>query len=155
MRFTPFVRTAVGGDSALSDAMNLFIISEAERAKLLSVYIGLKTPVILSPNGINTGMFKPNDKSREEVLVTLSTAPCEGSKHSSTPLPTIGFEHQVVFVGKFADWKRLDCLLRAAAIYEKAIAESGEKVSDFEFVCCFEVGFFLYSCHLFSSFGCL
>ena len=27
----------------------------------------------------------------------------------------------VVFVGKFADWKRLDCLLRAATVYEKVL----------------------------------
>jgi glycosyltransferase involved in cell wall biosynthesis len=30
-----------------------------------------------------------------------------------------GFDAVVVFCGKFADWKRLDALLRAAAIYEQ------------------------------------
>ena len=35
---------------------------------------------------------------------------------------------QVTFVGKFADWKRLDALLSAAAIYEKEIAARGEKI---------------------------
>jgi glycosyltransferase involved in cell wall biosynthesis len=33
--------------------------------------------------------------------------------------PPDGFDAVVVFCGKFADWKRLDALLRAAAIYER------------------------------------
>ena len=33
--------------------------------------------------------------------------------------PPDGFDAVVAFVGKFAGWKRLDALLRAAAIYEK------------------------------------
>ena len=34
-------------------------------------------------------------------------------------MPAGGFDAVVVFCGKFADWKRLDALLRAAAIYEQ------------------------------------
>jgi glycosyltransferase involved in cell wall biosynthesis len=33
--------------------------------------------------------------------------------------PADGFDAVVAFCGKFADWKRLDALLRAAAIYEQ------------------------------------
>ena len=33
--------------------------------------------------------------------------------------PPDGFDAVVAFCGKFADWKRLDALLRAAAIYEQ------------------------------------
>ena len=78
MRFTPFVRTAVEGGSALAKATNCFIISEAERAKLLSVYDGLQTPVVLSPNGVNMNVFRPTGKTREEVLGSLQTFTYEG-----------------------------------------------------------------------------
>jgi len=128
MRFTPFVRTAIDGASAIAKATNCFIISAAERAKLLSVYDGVQTPVVLSPNGVNMNVFKPVDKTREQVLGGLTTAVYEGSGLTSAPLPTEGFTHMVVFVGKFADWKRLDTLMMAAVIYEKEIAERGEKV---------------------------
>jgi len=128
MRFTPFVRTAVEGGSALAKATNCFIISEAERAKLLSVYDGLQTPVVLSPNGVNMNVFRPTGKTREEVLGSLQTFTYEGCGWEATPLPTSGFTKMIVFVGKFADWKRLDCLLMAAAIYEKQMEEAGESV---------------------------
>uniref|UniRef100_A0A7S2BMT8 Glycosyl transferase family 1 domain-containing protein n=1 Tax=Haptolina brevifila TaxID=156173 RepID=A0A7S2BMT8_9EUKA len=128
MRFTPFVRTAVDGGSALAKAETIYIISEAERAKLLSVYEGLQTPITLSPNGVNMIIFHPQpDKTREAVLSALETKPYEGSGKEPQPLPS-SFTHMVVFVGKFADWKRLDCLLKAAAIYEKSIEEGGESV---------------------------
>ena len=130
MRFTPFVRTAIDGGSALAKAQNIFIISEAERGKLLTAYPDLQTPIVLSPNGVNMLIFHPDaEKSREAVLATLETKPYEGSGKSPQPVPSSpSFTHQVVFVGKFADWKRLDCLLGAAAIYEKRIEEAGESV---------------------------
>ena len=123
MRFTPLVRKV----DALSKAFNVFIISEAERGKLLSVYEGMKTPIVLSPNGVNTKIFKPLATSRSEVLGKLKTFHYEGSGESPKSLPT-EFSHMIVFVGKFADWKRLDCLLTAASQYEKMIAETGGKV---------------------------
>ena len=126
LRFTPLVRTGVGGSSALAQATNAFIISEAERAKLMAVYPSLTTPVVLSPNGVNQLIFRPSDKRREEVLSSLVTAPYEGSGLAPTPVPHEGWRHMVVFVGKFADWKRIDCLLRAAVTYEKTMGEAGE-----------------------------
>ena len=53
--------------SSPPQAKNCFIISEAERAKLLGAYPGLKTPVILSPNGVNMAIFKPPTLKREEA----------------------------------------------------------------------------------------
>ena len=80
--------------------------------------------VTLSPNGYNQDAFQkittPTDvyKDRKNVLKTFGTQPYEGSPHASVPVEG-DFDSVVVFCGKFADWKRLDALLHAAAIYEK------------------------------------
>ena len=64
--------------------------------------------VVLSPNGYNQDVFvpPPAGTDRAAVLARLITP------------PPGGFDAVVVFCGKFADWKRLDALLRAAALYE-------------------------------------
>src|SRR6476661_4086148 len=60
--------------------------------------------VVLSPNGYNQDVF--------------GLLP-DGSDQAPEPVaPAGGFDAVVAFCGKFADWKRLDALLRAAAIYE-------------------------------------
>ncbi len=83
--------------------------------------------VMLSPNGYNQDIFQvlrdPRDvyRERDAVLAEFTTAPYEGSSRSAAPVAVEGgFDHVVVFCGKFADWKRLDVLLRAAATYEKS-----------------------------------
>jgi glycosyltransferase involved in cell wall biosynthesis len=82
--------------------------------------------VILSHNGYNQQVFQrltdPVDvyADRAKVLLGYTTQVPEGS--SKTPVqvaPSDGFDAVVAFCGKFADWKRLDALLRAAAIYEQ------------------------------------
>jgi glycosyltransferase involved in cell wall biosynthesis len=82
--------------------------------------------VLLSPNGYNQDVFRrltePTDvyAHREQVLAGFTTQPPEGSGRTPEPVaPADGFDAVVAFCGKFADWKRLDALLRAAAIYEK------------------------------------
>lgn len=82
--------------------------------------------VVLSPNGYNQQTFHrltdPTDvyADRAAVLAGFTTQPYEGSiRAPETVAPADGFDAVVVFCGKFADWKRLDALLRAAAIYEK------------------------------------
>lgn len=79
--------------------------------------------VVLSPNGYNEAFFKPAAAPgqvagwRGAVLPTFQTAPYEGSPRASAAVPG-DYDHIVVFCGKFAAWKRLDALLRAAAIWE-------------------------------------
>jgi glycosyltransferase involved in cell wall biosynthesis len=125
MRFTPLVREVM----APNKAKNLFIISEAERGKLTKAYDDkIESPIILSPNGVNMKIFKPSDKTREAILSGLSTAPYEGSDKAKQDVPGAGWDKMVVFVGKFADWKRLDCMLKAAAVYEAQMASDGKKV---------------------------
>jgi glycosyltransferase involved in cell wall biosynthesis len=79
--------------------------------------------VVLSHNGYNSDVFHPVENAyadRAAVLAGFSTLPPEDSGRAPEPVaPADGFDAVVTFVGKFADWKRLDALLRAAAIYEQ------------------------------------
>ena len=78
--------------------------------------------VVLSPNGYNQDVFLPlaEGADRAAVLAGFVTQPLDGSATAPEPIaPPEGFAAVVVFCGKFADWKRLDALLRAAAIYEQ------------------------------------
>ncbi len=82
--------------------------------------------VVLSPNGYNHSAFRridtPTDlyADRDNVLAGFTTAPYEGSSRNAGPVAIDGgIEKVVIFCGKFADWKRLDCVLQAAVEYEK------------------------------------
>lgn len=82
--------------------------------------------VILSHNGYNDQFFhrliEPTNvyAERAKILAGFMTQPAEGSGGVPQPVaPPDGFDAVVAFCGKFADWKRLDALLRAAAIYEQ------------------------------------
>jgi glycosyltransferase involved in cell wall biosynthesis len=82
--------------------------------------------VMLSHNGYNQQIFRrmtePTDvyADRAEVLSRFMTQVPEGSDRAPEPVaPPDGFDAVVAFCGKFADWKRLDALLHAAAIYEQ------------------------------------
>ena len=82
--------------------------------------------IVCYPNGINHHVFgyKPS-LTRREVLSTFCTTPYEGS---SVRVPG-DFDKVVTFVGKFADVKRLDCLLSAAVAYEAWGNKQGKKVA--------------------------
>jgi glycosyltransferase involved in cell wall biosynthesis len=81
--------------------------------------------VILSPNGYNQAIFQPKVSDggslaeRKLLLQDFETQPYQGS---AQPIRQVegDFDGIVVFCGKFADWKRLDALLHAAAIYERS-----------------------------------
>jgi glycosyltransferase involved in cell wall biosynthesis len=82
--------------------------------------------VVLSHNGYNQDVFQrltePTDvyADRDRVLAGFTTQPPDGAARPAEPVaPADGFDAVVAFCGKFADWKRLDALLRAAATYEK------------------------------------
>lgn len=101
-------------------------ISAEQIEALLSVFPEFpRKRVVLSHNGYNQDVFhpliEPTDvyADRAAVLAGFMTQPAEGSDREPEPVaPPDGFDAVVAFCGKFADWKRLDALLRAAAIYE-------------------------------------
>ena len=82
--------------------------------------------VAVSPNGYDQQVFHPVSepldayRQRDKVLAQFTTMPYKGSERPAGPVAMDGgFEKVVIFCGKFADWKRLDCLLNAAVEYEK------------------------------------
>ncbi|MGH1493391.1 MAG: glycosyltransferase [Acidimicrobiales bacterium] len=96
-------------------------ISEEQIIKFQDVYSDYPAErTVLSPNGYSTASFKPDEaayRDRGSLLAAMTPA---DSRASGAPTTIDGnFERCIVFCGKFADWKRLDVLLRAAAEYEK------------------------------------
>lgn len=103
------------------DAVNgVFVISNSQKERFLSLFKAFDSQkVFVTPNGINPSIFRvDNTLKRDEVLARLPTKPYEGSIEKSRNIPT-GYDRVVLFVGKFADIKRIDCLLHAAVNYEK------------------------------------
>jgi glycosyltransferase involved in cell wall biosynthesis len=77
---------------------------------------------VLSHNGYNQQVFRVLPgvyENRAQVLAGFTTQPPEGHGTPEPVSPPDGFDAVVAFCGKFADWKRLDALLRAAAVYEQ------------------------------------
>ncbi len=119
-RFLPMMEQA--GVFAAEGGVDLCAaISEEQIVKFQEVYADYPAErTVLSPNGYSTASFKPDEaayRDRSELLAAMSLvdASVEGA-----PTEIDGtFDHCIVFCGKFADWKRLDALLEAAAEYEK------------------------------------
>ncbi len=125
LRFWPFMRAEKIFDYADADhGVDVVAAISAEQVEaFLDVFAEFPSErVVLSPNGYNQAVFRPlpEDIDRAEVLAGFRTVPLEGSATEPEPLaPADGFDAVVAFCGKFADWKRLDVLLRAAASYEQ------------------------------------
>jgi glycosyltransferase involved in cell wall biosynthesis len=108
----------------------VFVISNSQNERFLSIF-GEYDPdrVFVAPNGIDPSVFRVDDSlQRDAVLSRFPTKPYEGSPVAPGDIPP-GYDRLVLFVGKFADIKRIDCLLRAAVQYEKAAAEAGLRVA--------------------------
>ncbi|MGI9596073.1 MAG: glycosyltransferase [Acidimicrobiales bacterium] len=95
-------------------------ISAEQIDKFLEVFSDYpRSRMVLSPNGYSTAFFKPDpqayrDRGRLLREVVLPPSPADGA-----PAAIDGdIDKCIVFCGKFADWKRLDALLEAAAVYE-------------------------------------
>jgi glycosyltransferase involved in cell wall biosynthesis len=129
MRFLPFMRSEKIFDYADPEhGVDVVASISAEQIEaLLELFPQFpRERVVLSHNGYNQEVFQrltdPTDvyAERATVLAGFTTQPAEGSGRAPEPVaPAEGFDAVVAFCGKFADWKRLDALLQAAAIYEK------------------------------------
>ena len=103
-------------DSANGSAVELVFAISAQQidalAELFPEYDFKR--VVISPNGINHTIFHKQPLDLTQVLESLTTLPYEGSKVKPVVVDTAAdpkFDKLVLFVGKFADWKRLDALL--------------------------------------------
>lgn len=125
MRFWPFMRREKIFDSADPnhgvDVVAAISIEQVDA--LLDLFPEFaRDRVVLSPNGYNQDVFvpAPDGTDRAAVLAGFRTQPLVGSDlQPEAVAPPEGFDAVVAFCGKFADWKRLDALLRAAATYEQ------------------------------------
>ncbi len=104
----------------------VFVISNSQKERFLSLFGDYDhARVFVTPNGIDPALFHVDETlKRDEVLARFPTKPYQGSRVARAQIAP-GYDRMVLFVGKFADIKRLDCLLRAAAVYEKALAGAG------------------------------
>jgi glycosyltransferase involved in cell wall biosynthesis len=129
LRFLPFVQREKIFDYA--DPAHGVDVVAAISAEQVEAFLATfpefpRDRVVLSQNGYNQDVFRrltePTDiyADRANVLAGFMTQPPEGSDSKPEPVtPPDGFDAVVAFCGKFADWKRLDALLRAAAVYER------------------------------------
>jgi glycosyltransferase involved in cell wall biosynthesis len=124
LRFLPFMQREGIFDLAEPDGVDVAAAISLEQVNaLLDVFPEFpRERVVLSPNGYNQDVFHPlpDGTDRAAVLAGFRTQPLDGSDlEPEAVAPPGGFDAVVAFCGKFADWKRLDALLRAAASYEQ------------------------------------
>eukprot|EP00300_Choanocystis_sp_HF-7_P030825 c39788_g1_i1.p1 GENE.c39788_g1_i1~~c39788_g1_i1.p1 ORF type:complete len:888 (+),score=215.31 c39788_g1_i1:301-2664(+) len=106
----------------------VFAISDQQVSLFSRIFPNFpKDRVVISPNGINQHIFKIDPSlTRDKVLPSFKVDVAIPSE-TADPLPG-NPDYVVAFVGKFADWKRLDCVLRAAQGYEAWGEEQGKTV---------------------------
>jgi glycosyltransferase involved in cell wall biosynthesis len=100
-----------------------FVISEEQKGGIAELFPSFpQDRVIVAPNGINVEKFKPQPKTFDEVVLAQTrtiiwpaAAPSEADVKK--------YKRAIVFVGKFAEWKRQAALLHAAALYEKTFPD--------------------------------
>ena len=117
-------------ERVFDDVGGVFVISESQKERFLTVFDEYDADsVFVTPNGIDPGIFHVDDTlERDAVLARFPTKPYEGSAKTPTQIPD-GYDRMVFFAGKFADIKRIDCLLHAATAYEETARTAGFKVA--------------------------
>ena len=127
LRFLPFMQREKIFDYADPDhGVDVVAAISAEQVEaLLGVFPEFpRERVVLSPNGYNQDVFRlPTgryaDRARRAGRIPAPSRPRAAAERRNRSRRPDGFDAVVAFCGKFADWKRLDALLRAAAIYEQ------------------------------------
>lgn len=136
LRFLPWMRKQgekvfEGGDKVAL----VFAIAKAQKATFEKIFPAYPAErVIVTPNGYNQMIFKPADgATKESVLADMDQVLYDGfdadgvlpsEEHKKRiglfPIEDVSaYEHVVLFVGKFANWKRLDTVLKAAQQWEQ------------------------------------
>eukprot|EP00929_Paragymnodinium_shiwhaense_P006492 TRINITY_DN109_c0_g1_i1.p1 TRINITY_DN109_c0_g1~~TRINITY_DN109_c0_g1_i1.p1 ORF type:complete len:529 (+),score=208.93 TRINITY_DN109_c0_g1_i1:87-1673(+) len=96
-----------------------FVISQEQKGGIQEIFPTFpESKIIVSPNGINVEVFKPQEKSLKDV-VTECTREVLWPAEPPSEETVAGYDKMIIFCGKFANWKRHGALLEAAASYEK------------------------------------
>ena len=110
-------------EKAARNSKKIFVISHQQERKFKELFPFAADKVVLVRNGCDRNIFyRENPEDAKSVLDTLSSNITLDGK-----LPT-DFDKLAIFVGKFAGFKRVDLVLKAAKIYEKEMKEKGKKV---------------------------
>ncbi|GBG25120.1 GDP-Man:Man3GlcNAc2-PP-Dol alpha-1,2-mannosyltransferase [Hondaea fermentalgiana] len=121
MRFLPMMKDSGVFDPSDDCSVQIcFAISNQQIDAFLEIFSPFpKDRVVISPNGINQVIF--HQQKGCTISNTLTQYPSwhyEGSPRESVTIEADKYEHVVVMVSKFADWKRVPALLYAAKTYE-------------------------------------
>lgn len=119
MRFHKMILEEKLFDDQVNGINTCFVISEEQKGGIAEIFPSFpQDRVIVAPNGINVEKFKPREKDLTTVITeqTRSIAwPAAGPSEDDCKK----YDKLLVFVGKYAEWKRQAALLRAAAELEK------------------------------------
>lgn len=109
----------------MNEVAGVFTISREQKALFHEIFSDYpEEHVVVSPNGFDQRTFNiQKNLDKKKALSGFKTTETSGSRQVPNDA-----DHIVTFVGKFADWKRLDALLKAATTYQKAFEEEGIKV---------------------------
>lgn len=147
-RFYPWVKSLNIFDAAAGNVDGVFVIANAQYDIFLSLFPEFdRNRVVVAPNGYNQKIFhkvegaSPANVFEKESLfpkyyptITEEIAGQDGDSASivaraqQSGIPTANFNRLVLFTGKFADWKRLDVMLKAAARYRAAGLAKGVSI---------------------------
>jgi len=96
-----------------------FVISQEQKGGIKEIFpMFPEDRVIVSPNGINIEVFKPQAKNLKDVLME-NTREILWPAEAPSEEKIASYKKMIIFCGKFANWKRQGALLQAAASYEK------------------------------------
>lgn len=110
-------------EKAARNSKKIFVISHQQERKFKELFPFAADKVVLVRNGCDRHVFYPETPEKSKVaLDSLSSNITDDGK-----LPT-DYDKLCLFVGKFARFKRVDLVLKAAKIYEEKMLKKGKKV---------------------------
>jgi glycosyltransferase involved in cell wall biosynthesis len=148
LRFYPWIQEQKIFDKSAGNVDGVFVIANAQHAIFNAVFPEFDPArVVVAPNGYNQKIFHkvPNAtpasvfikdtlpaKYYASIAEELAEQGAETVAHVTSTqesgIPTAKFDRLVLFTGKFADWKRLDVMLKAAAQYRVAGLAKGVSI---------------------------
>lgn len=133
MRFYDWIRNDKKIFEGTAKVAGVFAISEQQKETFQRLYPNFPADrVAIPPMGYNQLVFSPQEgMTREKAFGSLGQVLYNGFNRkdlpaevkgvaAGKPIPDFGsYDKVVLFCGRFADWKRVDTVLRAASRWEK------------------------------------
>lgn len=110
-------------EKAARKSKSIFVISNQQKEKFEKLFPFAKQKVMLVRNGCDTTIFHTEKADEKEIISSLTSNITPDGK-----IPT-DYDKLAIFVGKFAQFKRVDLVLKAAKIYEDKLAKEGKKIT--------------------------